>query len=100
MELDLVDEPRGQRLLRDTDAAGQQHVLAVRVGADLVDGGLDAAGDERVAGAAELLARRVRGRFPAPPRRRLPERGARHDLGHDHPAGDGRRLARHAVRPD
>jgi hypothetical protein len=45
----------GQRLLGEADAPGQQHVLAAGHRAGLLDRGLDAAGHERVAGAAALV---------------------------------------------
>jgi hypothetical protein len=40
---DLVDQPGGQCLLGDADAADQQHVPAAGRRAGLLDGGLDAA---------------------------------------------------------
>jgi hypothetical protein len=55
MQYDLVDQPGVQRLPRDADAAGQQDVFAIRDRAGLLDGGLDAAGHECVAGAAALV---------------------------------------------
>jgi len=55
MQLQLVHQPGGQRLLGDPDAAGDQHIPAAGGCLGLLDDGLDPVGDEGVAGTAQLL---------------------------------------------
>jgi hypothetical protein len=57
VQLELVDQPGGQVLLDHAGASSEQHIPAARGLLGLLEGGLDAVGDEEEGGAALQLQR-------------------------------------------